>query len=480
MKVKDMIKHPIQFLMALILPLLLISASLPRTTFASQVGADYFTIEAGQIQGVMLPPKIVFVDPESAHPRPAVQFHYQEATITGMTLYKQLDTGNGPMLVKIQASEPIHVTNLSVTATSFSFTGACLDFSHPAQAIVMNNVTMQATAMTSDAMASNGLTLATEKGDLPVQNQGIPSFLQSIMNENSFSSEKQKALEIESGHSLLMCPASNQGSPQKTGVLPTGKAPSKLVKQVAGFDPAQLSHVIPPPSDLLTKTDPVLKTVKIQMPGGISTGVTKTVGQVVKKATDPSTVTKTIGQVGKTATDPSTVTKTVDQVVKTATDTTKSVTKTVTKTTEQLQLEKDLTQLQSDWDATQRTTQQLTSKIKSLSDSITASQTTFSEINTILSNPFNLLKVGEELQALGQLNNNLTDSKTQLDQLNNQEKKEQQVYQDIKKRAEDLGSNLKTDDLKTALDKNQTHLTSLAKQLSTLKDGVQALLNQFS
>ncbi|HET6872131.1 MAG TPA: hypothetical protein VFH42_04000, partial [Sporolactobacillaceae bacterium] len=196
MKVKDMIKHSIQLLMALILPLLLISASLPKTTFASQVGTDYFTIEAGQIQGVMLPPKIVFVDPGSDHPRPAVQFRYQEATITGMTLYKQLETGSGPMLVKIQASEPIHVTNLTVTATSFSFTGACLDFTHPAQALVMKNVTMDATEMTTDTMASNGLTLVTEKGSLPIQNQGTPSFLQSIMNENSFSSEKQKASEI--------------------------------------------------------------------------------------------------------------------------------------------------------------------------------------------------------------------------------------------------------------------------------------------
>lgn len=458
-----MIKHPTQLLMALVLPLLLISASLPKTTFASQVGTDYFTVEAGQIQGVMLPPKIVFVDPESAHPRPAVQFHYKEATITGMMLYKQLDTGNGPMLVKIKASEPIHVTNLSVTATSFSFTGACLDFSHPDQALVMKNVTMQATAMTSDAMASNGLTLATEKGALPVQSPGIPSFLQGIMNENSFSAEKQKASEIESGHNLLMCPATNQGDattpPQKTGVLPTGKAPSKLVKQVAGIDPAQLSRVIPPPSGLLTKTDPVLKTIKKQLSGGIPAGVTKTVGQVVKTATDPSTVTKT-----------------VDQVVKTATDTTK----TVTKSAEQLQLEKELTQLQSDWEAAQKTTQQLTSKIKTLSDSITVSQNGFNEINTILSNPFNLLKVGEELQALGQLNNNLTDSKAQLAQLNNQEEKEQQVYQDIKKRAEDLGSDIKTDDLKTALDKNQTFLTSLARQLSELMNRVQSLLNQFN
>jgi hypothetical protein len=433
-------------LMAIFLPILLIATFLPKATFASQVGTDSFTIEAGQIQGVMLPPQIVFVDTDTAHPRPAVVFRYQEATITGMTLYKQLDTGKGPMLVKIQASQPIHVTNLAVTATSFSFTGACLDFSNPAQALVMKDVTMQATSMTSDTMTSQGLTLATQNGTLPAQNQTVPGFLQSIMNENSFIAQKQKALEIEAAKGLLLCPAGGQSdsstSNKTTGVLPKVSNPTKLVKQVTGVDPSSITKLVPSPSGLLTKTEPILKAIN-------PSGLTKTVKQVVNTVTDTSGVTGTI-------------------------------TSTVTKTAEQLKLEKELNQLQSDFDSAQKTTDQLTSQIDTLSKSIAKSQTTFNDISNVLSNPLNIGRVGEELLALGQLNNQFSDQQSQLDQLKDAESKEQQTYLNIKKRAQDLGSTINTDALKTSLDKNQSQLPSLTKQISTLTNGVQFLLDQFS
>jgi hypothetical protein len=452
MMVKVNFKSTVQFLIAIILPVLLITTFLPKTTFASQVGTDGFTIEAGQIQGVMLPPKIVFVDTDTAHRRPAVEFRYQEATITGMTLYKQLDTGRGPMLVKIKSSEPIHVTNLTVTATSFTFTGACLDFSNPTQALVMKNVTMQATEMTSDSMTSNGLTLATQKGTLPSQSQAIPGFLQSIMNENSFSAQKLKASEIEAAN-LLMCPAGSQGdtstSNKKTGVLPTVSDPTKLVKQVGGVDPTPITKLVPTPSGLVTKTEPFLKTVKKQVSSINPTGLTKTVKQVVKKVTDTSTVTNT-------------------------------VTSTVNKTADQLKLEKELNQLQSDFNSAQKATDQLTSQIGTLSKGISDSQGMFNDISNVLSNPFNIGRVGEEILALGQLNNQLNPFQSQLGELKAAESKEQQAYLDIKKRAQDLGSTINTEDLKTPLDKNQAQLTSLTKQLSTLTNGVQSLLDQFS
>ncbi|HSU80759.1 MAG TPA: hypothetical protein VLK78_10090, partial [Candidatus Angelobacter sp.] len=59
MRVKGNFKPSIKPLMAILLSLLLILPFFSRITFASQVGTGNFTIEAGQIQGVMLPPKIV-------------------------------------------------------------------------------------------------------------------------------------------------------------------------------------------------------------------------------------------------------------------------------------------------------------------------------------------------------------------------------------------------------------------------------------
>lgn len=420
-------------------------------TYASTSSQTEFIIEAGSIQGEMLPPKIVFLNENSSQPTPAVEFDYKQATITGMTLYQQLNTEKGPMLVKITAPNSIYVTNMKVVATSFSFGGACLDTTKLNEPLILKNVKMAATEMTSGTMDTQGLGLETSMGSSPVQPPSVPGFLQSILNENSFNTMQQAASKLDLLGLLFNCQGSaSSGKTSKNPVTSIIGQTTQPITNILGNDPVG------------SITDPVTK-----LPSQVTTVIEKgtgTVGSITKKL--PSQV----GSVLQKGTD------TATKVVGTVEQTLPKVTEPVAPVINQSQvLLGDLQQKISDGLSN---TDQLGDKITTLQSTISNIPKTLQSIQSLLANPLNLLQSPAGLlQQLAQLQNTVQQAQSTENSLSKAEAALEQELQAVQDQinSANLGSKLNTDDWVSKLNNEKNTLSNLQSQLQSLNNQITSL-----
>ncbi|WEG14827.1 hypothetical protein PU629_10960 [Pullulanibacillus sp. KACC 23026] len=505
-------KRRLLIFMKLFLGILLLVGVDAIPAFAKPLDSERFIIEAQAIQGVLLPPEIVFLNTDTTHPVPAVVFHYQSATITGMTLVKQLNTEKGSMYIQTKAEKPIHVKDLKVVATSFSFGGACLDSKDLSQAIEMRDVKMAATEMTTAEMDSQGLQLLTGSGQSTIQPPSLPNFLQGIMNESSLSAMKQSAKHLDLDSLLFKCTATSQPS-SKTTLGPTtstlkkdlGNVASDPIKKIAK-DTSKITDSLGS-KDRGTKgltapvkkaTDPVKKVIdpikKATDPVKKVTDPVKKTTDIIKKTTDPikkttDTVTQPIKKIVSSPL-PSTVTTIVKKPIQAvtkqaATTVTKSVHTTTTlvnkgvKTTAQITntaSKATIELLQNQLSDGLNKTDQLQSDIDSLQGSVNQLSESLLSVQSLLSNPLKLLLVNQQLTQLEDQTNQMQTKKQNLiTQLEDLEKCRKALQAKID--SAQIDPEFSTKDWENKLSKEKKTLSSLGDNLQHISTQLDQLLN---
>lgn len=425
-------------------------------TYASTAQPTGFIIEAGSIQGEMLPPKIIFLDTNSSLPTPAVEFDYQQATITGMTLVQQLNTEKGPMFVQIKAPNSIHVTDMKVVATSFSFGGACLDPAKLSEPLILKDVKMSATDMTSGSMDTQGLGLETSYGSAPIQPPSVPGFLQSIMNENSFNSMQQAAKKLDLLSLLFNCQGSSSSgkSLKDTATSLIGQT-TKPITGILGTDPVG------------SLTNPVTK-----LPSQVGSVIQKGTGALGSLTNPVQKLPSQVGSLIQKGTD--TTTKVLGTVQQTLPKVTQPATPVIT------QSEALLSDLQQKVNDGVTKTGQLGSQITSLQSTVSTIPQTLQTIQKQLANPLNLLiSPGTLLQQLNQLQNMVQQTHSTEDSLSKAEQSLEQERQTVQDQIDsaNLGSQLNTDDWKSKLDNEKNTLSELQSNLQSLNNQITSLQN---
>jgi uncharacterized protein YoxC len=294
---------------------------LGQSVKAQQPDTDGFIIQADRVEGTGMFATIVKQESTQSSGEPMLRIQYQSATIYGMKLTKQFNTGNGMVSITLKANGPVTVKGMTVDTTAMSFKGACVDASQSVPELGMEHVVMVAHFMQSDESVINQLFLNTVSGNGGVEK---PDQLQILKDLSSLPSSQlsEEIAKIMSGHLPILCEdPSKVGKPAdgtNTASNPIQNAVDSVTKPI---DPITkpLDPVLDPLKPVTNPLDPVLKPLD---------PLTKPL-EPITKTLEP--VTKTLEPVTKTL-EP--VTKTLEPVTKTLEPVTKAVGSIVSGTTQ--------------------------------------------------------------------------------------------------------------------------------------------------
>lgn len=263
--------------------------------------ADGFIIKADRVIGTGMTASIVKQETSTNDGKPMLRFHYDSATIYGMSLVKQVNSPKGPVSITLKANGPVTVKGMTVDTTAISFQGACIKASETVPELGMENVEMVAHYMDNGDSSIKQLVLTTISGQAGGSEPGKLGILQEL---GKLSGQKlnQEIEKISKRHLPLTCKegADEQG---KNGKI------TKPVNDVVGVVTKPLEPVTKVVDSVTKPLDPVTKVVdSVSEP---VEPVTKVVDSVAKPL-DP--VTKVVDSATKPL-EP--VVKPVEPVVKT-------------------------------------------------------------------------------------------------------------------------------------------------------------------
>ncbi|TDK59664.1 hypothetical protein E2K98_17160 [Bacillus salipaludis] len=307
--------------------------------------ADGFIIKADRVIGTGMTASIVKQETSTNDGKIMLRFHYDSATIYGMSLVKQVNSPKGPVSITLKADGPVTVKGMTVDTTAISFQGVCIKASEMVPKLAMENVVMVAHYMNNEDSSIKQLVLNTISGQVGGPQPGKLGILQGLgkLSEQKLDQEIER---ISKGHLPLTCEegAAEQGKNGKitdpvNDVVGVGTKPLEPVTKVVDSVTKPLEPVTKVVDSVTKPLDPVTKVVD---------SVTKPldpVTDVVDSVTKPlEPVTKVVDSVTKPL-EPVTkplepVVKPVERVVKTVepvvTDTKKKVEGTVQSVCERL------------------------------------------------------------------------------------------------------------------------------------------------
>ncbi|HET7522308.1 MAG TPA: DUF6230 family protein [Bacillales bacterium] len=161
-----------------------------------------FVIHSNSIEGKGMTASIAIVE-TSKGKRPVLRFHYESATIHGLTMTKVVNTPNGAMTVKITAPL-VTAKNMTVDATGFSASGACLKLGKTYPQLVLQDVTLEAQQQKAGHIRLQGATVRAVQGDHGLAHPGPSKVIEGLL-DLSLESLKEAIADLMSGHFPLTC-----------------------------------------------------------------------------------------------------------------------------------------------------------------------------------------------------------------------------------------------------------------------------------
>lgn len=256
--------------------------------------ADGFIIKADRVIGTGMTAFIVKQETSTNDGKPMLRFHYDSATIYGMSLVKQVNSPKGPVSITLKANGPVTVKGMTVDTTAISFQGACIKASETVPELGMENVVMVAHYMDNADSSIKQLVLNTISGQAGGSEPGKLGILQEL---GKLSGQKlnQEIEKISKRHLPLTCEegADEQGKNSKI---------TKPVNDVVGVVTKPLEPVTKVVDSGTKPLDPVTKVVdSVSEPLEPVTKPLEPVTKVVDSATKPlEPVVKPVEPVVKT------------------------------------------------------------------------------------------------------------------------------------------------------------------------------------
>ncbi|MRG86283.1 hypothetical protein [Salinibacillus xinjiangensis] len=399
---------------------------------ADGTAAGGFIIEADLVEGENLTPSIVMQETASSEAKPMLRLQYEKATIYGMRLVKPLSSGNGDVMIHMEAKGPVTIEGMTVDASVVSFEGACLFAGKTLPQVGMKNVSMNAHYMNADYSNLQQLMLQTKKSSGEVERPTHTTLLKNLLGL-PLEQLKDEIDNIQNQQLPLNCDPNeyedDENSPSLdgvTGLLPDGEkdlpdelekiiddieniedTPLDNVDDIVGDIPEDLEDVIDGSLDDTTElidetlkdtiglVDHTVGNVNLLI-GTLLNDVLATLNrteyllamlndyqenqvQNAKETTQNTTkqLEKTLGQTTDTVKEvvkqEKTVQEVVDDTVKQVEDTTKETGKTVNKTvndTKEL-VEKTTEEVQSTTDEVEESTEEVVTETEKTIDEVT-------------------------------------------------------------------------------------------------------------
>ncbi|MDQ6596018.1 hypothetical protein [Bacillus salipaludis] len=213
--------------------------------------ADGFIIKADRVIGTGMTASIVKQETSTNDGKIMLRFHYDSATIYGMSLVKQVNSPKGPVSITLKADGPVTVKGMTVDTTAISFQGVCIKASEMVPKLAMENVVMVAHYMNNEDSSIKQLVLNTISGQVGGPQPGKLGILQGLgkLSEQKLDQEIER---ISKGHLPLTCEegAAEQG---KNGKI------TDPVNDVVGVGTKPLEPVTKPLDPVTDVVDSVTK-----------------------------------------------------------------------------------------------------------------------------------------------------------------------------------------------------------------------------
>jgi hypothetical protein len=231
---------------------------------AAEVDTEGFIIEADRVVGSGMTASLVTQETSKNDGKPMLRFQYKSATIYGMKLTKQVNSGKGTVSITLNAKGPVTVYGMTVDASAISFQGACIKASETVPQLGMENVVMVAHFMKSDNSVIDQLTLSTVSGSAGKKKPGQLEILQNLAGL-PLEQLKKEIARISAGHLPLTCEDGTVADDVSGGI---GMIPNPLDEVIGGvtkpLDPIlrPLNPVLKPLDPVVGVLDPVLDPLK--------------------------------------------------------------------------------------------------------------------------------------------------------------------------------------------------------------------------
>jgi hypothetical protein len=220
---------------------------------AEEADTEGFIIEADRVVGSGMTPSIVTQETSKKSGKPMLRFQYTSATIYGMKLTKQVNTGKGPVSITLKAKGPVTVYGMTVDTSAISFKGACIKAGETVPALGLENVVMVAHYMKSDNSIIDQLTLNTSSGSAGTKKPGPVQILQDLA-VLPVEQVKKEIARISAGHLPLTC-EDGTTSEDLSGTI--GLIPNPLDEVIGGIT-KPLDPILRPLDPVLKPLDPVI------------------------------------------------------------------------------------------------------------------------------------------------------------------------------------------------------------------------------
>ncbi|NRD78094.1 hypothetical protein HPT25_11920 [Bacillus sp. BRMEA1] len=228
---------------------------------AQQTDTDGFIIEADRVDGTGMTATIVKQETTESTGQPMLRIHYQSATIYGMRLTKQFETGTGMMSISLKANGPVSVKDMTVDTTGISFKGACVNAAQSLPEMGMENVVMVAHFMDTENSVINQLELNTVPGNGGVEKPGSLKILKEL-STLPLSQLNQEIGKITSSHFPLMCEDPSKTSDGTGKNSQTGQNIVDVVTKPLGPVTNPLDPILNPLKPVTNPLDPILDPLK--------------------------------------------------------------------------------------------------------------------------------------------------------------------------------------------------------------------------